>query len=153
WFDDYNTQAPHSAPGLRIRARPISLGGFSEGRVHNKTAKWVDEGHVQRSETAHWLHVDSQIERVAAGSLRESEDQEGMHGRIAELVELFVSEDVNHSKRALASSRGHLRLRAVGFSKAMDVRHAGRIMALVIPSERSAQGPPQREKSSNREVS
>src|SRR6266498_1352695 len=34
----------------------------------------------------------------------------------------------------------------------MDVRSAGRIMALVIPSERSAEGRSQREQPSNRKV-
>jgi len=57
-----------------------------------------------------------------------------MHGRIAKLAEGFVTQDVEHSKRALASPRRNLRLRAIGFSKAMDVRHAGRIVALFIPS-------------------
>jgi len=75
-----------------------------------------------------------------------------MHGRIAKLAKGFLTEDVEHSKPALASPRSNLRLRAIGFSKAIDVRYAEWIMALVIPSERSAQGPAQREESSNREV-
>ena len=75
-----------------------------------------------------------------------------MHGRIAKLAECFLTQDVQHSKRALASPRRNLRLRAVGFSKAMDVRHTGRIMALVIPSERSTQGRSQCEESSHRDV-
>ena len=33
----------------------------------------------------------------------------------------------------------------IGFNKAVDVRHTGQIMALIIPSERPAQGPSQRE--------
>jgi hypothetical protein len=68
-----------------------------------------------------------------------------MYGRVAQLAEGFVTEDVEHSKRALASARRNLRLRAVVFSKAMNVRRIGRIMALVIPPERSTQGPSQRE--------
>src|SRR5438876_8742775 len=68
-----------------------------------------------------------------------------MHGRIAKLAKGFLTEDVEHSKLALASPRSNLRLRAIGFSKAIDVRYAEWIMALVIPSERSAQGPAQRE--------
>src|SRR5437660_4593849 len=75
-----------------------------------------------------------------------------MHGRIAKLAKSFLTEDVEHSKPALASPRSNLGLRAIGFSKAIDVRYAEWIMALVIPSERSAQGPAQREESSNREV-
>src|SRR5947199_9397938 len=75
-----------------------------------------------------------------------------MHGRIAKLAKGFLTEDVEHSKPALASPRSNLRLRAIGFSKAIDVRYAEWIMALVIPSERSAQGQAQREESSNREV-
>lgn len=68
-----------------------------------------------------------------------------MHGCIAKLAEGFVTQDVKHSKWALASPRANLRLGAIDFSKAMDVRHIGRIMALVIPSERPAQGRSQRE--------
>src|SRR5437867_11652590 len=130
---------------LCIRARPSLLSLSTEGRVDNEAAKRIDQRHVERSETTHWLHVDRQVERVPPGPWRESERQEGMHGRIAKLAEGFVTQDVEHSKPALASPRRNLRLRAIGFSKAMDVRHAGRIMALVIPSERSAQGPSQRE--------
>ena len=92
----------------------------------------------------HGLHIDGEIERVAAGSRRESEGQEGMDGRIAQLAERFVTKDVEHSKWAFVSPRRHLELRAVGFGKAMDVRQARRIMALVVPSERSAQGKSQR---------
>jgi hypothetical protein len=75
-----------------------------------------------------------------------------MHGRIANLAKGFVTQDVEYSKWTLASPWRNLRLRAIGFGKAMDVRRAGRIMALLIPSERSAEGPSQREESSNREV-
>src|SRR5947199_10275069 len=75
-----------------------------------------------------------------------------MHGRIAKLAKGFLTEDVEHSKPALASPRSNLRLRAIGFSKAIDVRYAEWIMALVIPSARSAHGPAQREESSNRQV-
>jgi hypothetical protein len=73
-----------------------------------------------------------------------------MHGRIAKLEEGFVTQDVEHSKSALTSARSHPRLRAIGFGKAMNVRDAGRIMALVIPPERPAQGRAQREECSNR---
>ena len=48
---------PHHC--LRMRARPISLGVATEGRVYNETTKRIDQGHVERSETAHGLHVDS----------------------------------------------------------------------------------------------
>src|SRR5260370_19392763 len=120
---------------LRIRARPTLLSVPTEGRVDNETAERIDQRHVERSETTHWLHVDCQVERVPPGARRESERQEGMHGRIAKLAEGFVSQDVEHSKRALASPGRNLRLEAIGFSKAMDVRHAGPIMAFVIPSE------------------
>src|SRR5437867_12298559 len=75
-----------------------------------------------------------------------------MHGRIAKLAKGFLTEDVEHSKPALASPRSDLRLRAIGFSKAIDVRDAGRVMAFVIPSERSAQGRAQREESSHRGI-
>src|SRR6266567_2873124 len=75
-----------------------------------------------------------------------------MHGRIAKLAEGFLTQDVEHSKPAFASPRSNLRLRAIGFRKAIDVRCAGRVMALVIPSERSAQGRAQSEQSSNREI-
>jgi hypothetical protein len=136
----------------RVRARPASLGVPREGRVHEKTPKRVDQGHVERGEAAHRLHVDGEVERVAAGSRRQREGQEGMHGRIAELAERFVTEDVEHSERTFASPWRHLGLRAVAFSKAMDVRRAGRIMALVVPSEGAAEGPSQREQSSNRDV-
>src|SRR3989442_15881815 len=125
---------------LRICARPTLLSVPTEGRVDNETAKRIDQGHVERGETTHWLHVDCQVERVPPGARREMERQEGMHGRIAKLAEGFVTQDVEHSKRALASPRRHLRLRAIGFGKTMDVRHAERIMALVIPSECSTQG-------------
>jgi hypothetical protein len=57
-----------------------------------------------------------------------------MHGRIAQLAERFVTKNVEHSKWAFVSPRRHLGLRAVGFGKAMDVRQARRIMALVVPS-------------------
>jgi len=53
---------------------------------------------------------------------------------------------------AVASARGNLGPRAIGFRKAMDIRRAGYIMAAVIPSKRSAERPAQREQSSNREV-
>ena len=132
-------------PRLRIRARPTLLGVPKEGRVDNETAKRIDQGHVERSEPTHWLHVDCHVERVPPGAWRESERQEAMHGRIAKLAEGFVTQDVEHSKRALASPRRNLRLRAIGCSKAIDVRYARRIMALVIPSERSAEGPSQGE--------
>src|SRR6266852_812848 len=130
---------------LRIRARPTLLSVPAEGRIDNETAKRIDQGHVERSETTHGLHVDCHVERVSPDAWRESECQEGMHGRIAKLAEGFLTQDVEHSKRALASPRSNLRLRAIGFSKAIDVRSAGRIMALVIPSERSAEGPSQPE--------
>jgi hypothetical protein len=87
---------PHRC--LRMRARPTSLDVPTEGRVHNETTKRIDQGHVERGETAHGLHVDSEVKRVAAGSRRESKGQEGMHGRIPKLAERFVIEDVEHSK-------------------------------------------------------
>ena len=105
----------------------------------------VDQRHVERGETTHWLHVDCQVEGVTPGTWRESERQERMHGRIAKLAESFLTEDVEHSKPALASSRSDLRLRAIGFRKTMDVRFAGPIMTLVIPSKRSAERRSQRE--------
>jgi hypothetical protein len=130
---------------MRIHARPTLLSVLTEGRIDNETAKGIDEGHVERGESTHRLHVDRQVEGVAFWAGRESERQEGMHGRIAKLAERFLIQYVEHSKRALAKPRRNLRMRAVGFSEAMDVRHTGRIMALVIPSERSTQGPSQRE--------
>src|SRR6266511_1419686 len=139
-FTGRSAPSPGEEATLRIRARPTLLSVLAEGRIDNETAKRIDQGHVERSETTHWLHVDCQIERVAPGAWREGERQEGMHGGIAKLVEGFSTQDVEHAKRALASPRSNLRLRAIGISKAMDVRSAGRIMALVIPSERSAEG-------------
>ena len=50
---------------LRIRVRPTLLSVPTKGRVDNETAKRIDQGHVERTETTHWLHVDGQIERVA----------------------------------------------------------------------------------------
>src|SRR6266508_5950864 len=144
-FTGRSAPSPGEEATLRIRARPTLLSVPAEGRIDNETEKRIDQGHVERSETTHWLHVDCQVERVSPGAWRESERQEGMHGRIAKLAEGFLTQDVEHSKRALASPRSNLRLRAIGFTKAIDVRSAGRIMALVIPSERSAEGPSQRE--------
>jgi hypothetical protein len=68
-----------------------------------------------------------------------------MHGGVANLADGFVTQDVEHSKRTVASPGRDLRLQAIGFSKAMDVQHARRIMAFAIPPERSARGPSQRE--------
>src|SRR4030095_16602027 len=123
-----------------IPARPTLLGIPTESRVDNETAKRIDQGHVELGKTARWLHVDCHVERVSLGAWHESEHQEGMHGRIPKLAEGFVTKHVEHAKRALARPRRNLRLRAIGVSKAMDVRHAGRIMTLVVPSERSPQG-------------
>src|SRR2546422_8063477 len=86
---------------LRIRARPTLLSVPTEGRVDNETAKRIDQGHVERCETSHWLHIDCQVESVPSGAWRESKRQEGMHGRIAKLAEGFVTQHVEHSKRAL----------------------------------------------------
>jgi hypothetical protein len=43
---------------LRIRAQPTLLNLPTEGRIDNETTKWIDQGHVERSETTHWFHVD-----------------------------------------------------------------------------------------------
>src|SRR5437660_12660405 len=86
---------------LRIRARPTLLSMPAEGRIDNETAKRIDHGHVERSEPTHRLHVDCHVERVPPGAWGESEGQEGMHGRIAELAEGFLTQDVEHSNRAL----------------------------------------------------
>ena len=125
-------------------ARPTLRSMLTEGRIDNETAKWIDEGHVQCGETIHRLYVDCQVQYVAVRARRESERQKSMYGRVAQFTEGFVFKDVEHSKRALASPRRNLRLRVVGFGKAMNVRRTGWIMALVIPSERSTQSPPQR---------
>src|SRR5688572_14836273 len=98
---------------LRICARPPLLKLPTEGRIDDETAKWIDQGHVERRETTHRLHVDRQVERVSPGAWRESERQESMHGRIAKLAQGFLTQDVEHSKPALASPRSNPRLRVV----------------------------------------
>src|SRR6266508_4033280 len=89
---------------LRIRSRPALLGLLTEGGVDEETAKRIDQGHVERCETAHGLYVDCQVQRVAAGPLGQGERHEGMHGRIAKLADRFVTGDVEHSKSAIASA-------------------------------------------------
>src|SRR5213080_3685462 len=96
----------------------------TEGRINDETAKWIDQAHVERSETTHRLHIDCQVERIAPRAWRERERQEGMHSRIAKLAEGFLTRHVEHSKPAFASPRSNLRLRAIRFSKAIDVRSA-----------------------------
>src|SRR4029077_9310484 len=120
---------------LRVRACPALLNLPTEGRIDNEAAKRIDQGHVERSETTHWLHINCEVERISPRAWGESERHEGMHGRIAKLAEGFLTQNVEHSKPAFASPRSDLRLRAIGFSKAIDVRDAGWVIALVIPSE------------------
>ena len=98
----------------RIRARPTLLSVPTEGRIDNETAKRIDQGHVEHCKTTHWLYVDCQVEHVSPRARRESERQEGMHGPIAKLAQGFLTEDVEHSKVALASPRSNLRLGAIG---------------------------------------
>ena len=45
-----------------------------------------------------------------------------MHGRIANLAEGFMTQDVEHSKRAVASPWRNLGLQTIGFSQSMDIR-------------------------------
>src|SRR5262245_22777831 len=135
-----------------IGAYPALLCLATEGWVDNETTEGVDQRHVERGETTHWLHIDRQVERVALRARDEGERQEAMDSRITEFAEGFGTEDVEHSKRTLASSRRHLGLGAIGCRKTMNVRHRRRVMATVIPSKRSAQDRPQPKQLSNRHV-
>ena len=75
-----------------------------------------------------------------------------MYGRIADLAEGLITQDVEHSKPAVASPWRNLGLHTIGFGQSMDIRCARRIMTLIIPSEHPAKPPPQRKQRSNRDV-
>src|SRR5262249_1537531 len=46
---------PEPERRLPIRARPTLLSLPTEGRIDKETAKRIYQGHVERSETTHWL--------------------------------------------------------------------------------------------------
>ena len=124
----------------------------AESRVDNESAEWVDERHVERREAADGFDVDRRVEDVARLTMSEGQRQEAMNGRIADLAEGLIMQDIEHSKPAGASPWLNLGLQTIRFGQSMDIRGARRVMTLVIPSEHAAKPPPQRKQRSNRDV-
>ena len=137
-------------PVLRIGLQPRLLNLAAGSRVDHESAEWVDQGHVQCRETTDRLDVDRQIDDVALPEACEGQRQEAMYRRIPNLAEGLITNHVEHSKRAVASTWRDLGLQTIGFSQSMDIRCAGWIMALIVPSEPAAKPPPQRKQRSNR---
>src|SRR2546422_942289 len=99
---------------LRVCARPRVLNSPTDRSIHDEPTKRVDQGHVERREASYRFHVDSQIEHVTFWTTPEGKGQKRVHGRVAQLTEGLVTEDVEHSKGTVASARRDLRARAIG---------------------------------------
>lgn len=133
-----------SDASLRVRVQPCPLNLVAKSGVDDESAEWVDEGHVERRQSADGFHIHGGVGNVALLTIREGQCQEAMYRRIADLAKSLAAKNVEDSKRPVPGSwrkRGPL---TIIFGQSMDIRCGRRVMTLVVPPEHAAEPPAQR---------
>src|SRR5947207_12432157 len=96
--------------GISISCRPIARHpGTAEpaehGRVDQKPAKRLDQGHVHVGESGYWLDVDPEVKTISARLRAQGRAQEGVDRGVANLAERLLAQQVEHAKAALPGAR------------------------------------------------
>src|SRR5215469_1027667 len=114
---------------------PSSANTAQQRWINDPFAEWVDQGHVERRETAHVAHIDAEIESIGICCFDEGAECTGVGGAIDQLKKELVFKAIHDAEESIGCAGRHKRLGAIVSRHARGEALARRRRLLAIPSK------------------